>query len=731
MQCDFTDATDACRPDDLPESYQASTQGISAPYGSHDAMSIPRPPSLAPGAMGVSARGAVAGTGAGYLTVSPYGIGLVGDQCEPATDYGNIYLTPSNYQLSDLSPSCLHSLLMEDDLQLFNSLTNSHHDSNAWCMSFEVDGFGLDKVATDLVPVPADKPPKQIGPYLLGPMLGEGTYGKVREGIHTATLARVAVKVMKKRQLWKVKGGLANVEAEIMIMRQLSRGRPGNAHVLGLREVIRGNRKIHLVMDLALASLQHLVDCQYYRRFAEPVAALIFRQVLQGLTFLHSQAVVHKDIKPSNIMVMPDGTVKIADFGVAEIMSMYSRSPRCDRMHGSPAFQCPQIASAKEPFDGFKADVWSTGVTLYLLLLGHLPFTGRTLYQLYENICTEDFDLAGVPELVGQMLRGMLDKDEGDRWTAEECLHWPWVANAALGPWRLEDQYVVCCPDSHQFAKAFSPHHQSSVTGILSDESGDLAPRFAAPHSRSRSHDSVDRPPPPPQPLPVDAGSRSAGSSRSSPAARSRRSPDSHRCSSSAPYSGGDPISGEPTYMQRLYGPHSDMSQGSQSCSSTSTMMDLPTAFWGGAVPAEHQLRMAFGQQAMARPLPSGDDTDDLAVHLQHDSRMQQQMETGGCIHYSRAELLSRAVWQPGSLCIVLCPLAHDRRRSQLVYYLSNAVRYWEDSNPTDADADVPSPGPPEADPPHPAPVPTAACAGAASEVDPNPTADPSSCLLM
>eukprot|EP00668_Euglena_longa_P001859 GGOE01002180.1.p1 GENE.GGOE01002180.1~~GGOE01002180.1.p1 ORF type:complete len:745 (-),score=147.64 GGOE01002180.1:620-2707(-) len=582
---------------------------------------------LAPGAMGVSSRGTVTGNAAGFLTVGPFGIGPAPEQVDSLADYGNVYLTPSNYQLSDLSPSCLHSLLREDDLHLFNSLT-SNHDSNAWCMSSDFDGFALEKVATELVPVPADKPPKQVGRYLLGSVLGEGTYSKVREGIHMTTLARVAVKVMKKRQLWKVKGGIANVEAEILIMRQLSQGRPASAHVLGLREVIRSNRKIHLVMDCALASLQHLIDCQYYRRFSEPVASLVFQQVLMGLSFLHSQSVVHKDIKPSNIMVMPDGTIKIADLGVAEVVSLYSPAPRCDRMHGSPAFQCPQIASAKEPFNGFKADIWSAGVTLFLLLLGRLPFTGRTLYQLYENICTHHFTPGDVSELATQLLQGMLDKDEGDRWTADECLRWPWVANAALGPWQLEDQYVVCCPESHQFAKTFSPYHQSSITGILSGASGDVSPQSGVRSSSSRAPNT--------QFAPTGPSSPTTGSARSSPLPRrDRYTPDGlHRGSSSSACCSGGDLAGEPTYMQPLYGAPSrgfsmGTSQGSQSCSSVSTLMDLPTTFWGAGLPAEHQLRLAFGQQSMARPLASGEDNEDLSANLKHDRRMQEQMEAG------------------------------------------------------------------------------------------------------
>ena len=111
-------------------------------------------------------------------------------------------------------------------------------------------------------PLPLLQPPKRIKDYILGPILGEGTYGKVREAIHTPTLKRVAIKVTKKRNLKKVKGGLANIETGIMIMRQLASDSCAANHVLSLEKVVRCDDKIGIVMDLALASLQHLIDCQ-------------------------------------------------------------------------------------------------------------------------------------------------------------------------------------------------------------------------------------------------------------------------------------------------------------------------------------------------------------------------------------------------------------------------------------------------------------------------------------
>lgn len=79
---------------------------------------------------------------------------------------------------------------------------------------------------------------------------------------------------------------------------------------------------------------------------------------------MHSRGVVHKDIKPGNLLLTTDDVVKITDFGVAEELDQFSRSDLCYSCQGSPAFQPPEIASGKDTWSGFKADIWAAGVTL-------------------------------------------------------------------------------------------------------------------------------------------------------------------------------------------------------------------------------------------------------------------------------------------------------------------------------------------------------------------------------
>lgn len=139
------------------------------------------------------------------------------------------------------------------------------------------------------------------------------------------------------------------------------------------------------------------------------------------MTAVHSQGVVHRDIKPDNLLLTEDDVLKIVDFGVSE---MFERSDymRTAKSAGSPAFLPPELCVAKHgDISGTAADIWSMGVSLYCLRYGRIPFEREGVLEVYAAIRTEtpQFPLDENPAFLELMTR-LLEKDPEKRITMAE-----------------------------------------------------------------------------------------------------------------------------------------------------------------------------------------------------------------------------------------------------------------------------------------------------------------------
>lgn len=105
---------------------------------------------------------------------------------------------------------------------------------------------------------------------------------------------------------------------------------------------------------------------------------------------MHSQGVVHRDIKPDNLLLSKDDVLKIVDFGVSEMFEKKSQMLTA-KSAGSPAFLPPELCvSGHGDVSGTATDIWAMGVTLYCLLFGKLPFSHCGVVQLYEAIKNDE-----------------------------------------------------------------------------------------------------------------------------------------------------------------------------------------------------------------------------------------------------------------------------------------------------------------------------------------------------
>ncbi|CAL8345555.1 unnamed protein product [Merluccius merluccius] len=279
--------------------------------------------------------------------------------------------------------------------------------------------------STEVIYQPRRKRAKLIGKYLMGDLLGEGSYGKVKEMLDSETLCRRAVKILKKKKLRRIPNGEANVKKEIQLLRRLQ-----HKNVIQLVDVLYNEekQKIYPCVCYCVCGMQEMLDSVPEKRFPVFQAHGYFCQLLDGLEYLHSQGIVHKDIKPGNLLLTTDGALKISDLGVAEALHPFAEDDTCRTSQGSPAFQPPEIANGLDTFSGFKVDIWSAGVTLYNITTSLYPFEGDNIYKLFENIGKGGYS---VPEecgpLLSDLLNGMLEYDPVKRFSIQHIRQHNWV----------------------------------------------------------------------------------------------------------------------------------------------------------------------------------------------------------------------------------------------------------------------------------------------------------------
>ncbi|ELK19311.1 Serine/threonine-protein kinase 11 [Pteropus alecto] len=327
-------------------------------------------------------------------------------------------------------------------------------------MSVGMDTFIHRIDSTEVIYQPRRKRAKLIGKYLMGDLLGEGSYGKVKEVLDSETLCRRAVKILKKKKLRRIPNGEANVKKEIQLLRRLRhknviqlvdvlcneekqkiyprpggaapwapRSRAGRGRLAPLLSVAHGRprRRTYMVMEYCVCGMQEMLDSVPEKRFPVCQAHGYFRQLVDGLEYLHSQGIVHKDIKPGNLLLTTSGTLKISDLGVAEALHPFAEDDTCRTSQGSPAFQPPEIANGLDTFSGFKVDIWSAGVTLYNITTGLYPFEGDNIYKLFENIGKGDYTIpGGCGPPLSDLLRGMLEYEPAKRFSIQQIRQHSW-----------------------------------------------------------------------------------------------------------------------------------------------------------------------------------------------------------------------------------------------------------------------------------------------------------------
>ncbi|XP_044970930.1 CBL-interacting protein kinase 22-like [Hordeum vulgare subsp. vulgare] len=265
------------------------------------------------------------------------------------------------------------------------------------------------------------------GRYELGRVLGRGGSSKVYRARDIRTGVFVAVKAIRKPHHpfspEMAATARRSVERELAALRRVK----GHPHVMRLLDVLASRSTVYLVLELARGGT--LLSAMDERgRFDEPTARRLFVQLVSALAHVHSRGVFHRDVKPENLLLDEHGDLKLTDFGLCTLAGRHLgadglAATRC----GSPAYVAPEILYKKR-YDAGKVDVWSSGVALFSLTAGYLPFNDANLMGMYRKIFSGRFRCPRwfSPEL-RCLIGRMLDPNPDTRIKIGEIMEHPWL----------------------------------------------------------------------------------------------------------------------------------------------------------------------------------------------------------------------------------------------------------------------------------------------------------------
>ena len=254
--------------------------------------------------------------------------------------------------------------------------------------------------------------------YKIGRCIGHGAFGKVNICLHILSGRIVAIKSIKKENgIFSKK----NIQYEINLMKKLR----GHKNIITLFEKFENNKYYFIVMENAIGG-NLLQTIKKMTKLTETQSKNIFKQLIKTLKYIHSKNIVHRDIKPHNILLDLNDNIKICDFGVGkEIIKGNLLNETC----GTPAYVSPELLSGKF-FDPFKSDIWSCGVVLYFMLSGFVPFRGENDKELHNNIIKGNFpSIDNISNECSDLLNKILEVDPNKRLDLDDILNHKWFKN--------------------------------------------------------------------------------------------------------------------------------------------------------------------------------------------------------------------------------------------------------------------------------------------------------------
>lgn len=270
-------------------------------------------------------------------------------------------------------------------------------------------------------------------------VVGQGAFATVKKAAERKTGKTFAVKIINKR---KVMGNMDGVTRELEVLQKMDHPR-----IVRLKGFYEDNDNYYMVMEFVSGG--DLMDfVAAHGAVGEDAGREITRQILEAIKYIHSMGISHRDLKPDNILIEQDDPVlvKITDFGLAKIQD---NGTFMKTFCGTLAYVAPEVIGSKNNEGQYDeeeeerneystaVDMWSLGCLVYVILTGHLPFSGSTQVELYKQIGRGSYHEGPLKDFrISDEARAFIDSllqvDVSKRLTAEKALQHPWIRMALL-----------------------------------------------------------------------------------------------------------------------------------------------------------------------------------------------------------------------------------------------------------------------------------------------------------
>ena len=236
---------------------------------------------------------------------------------------------------------------------------------------------------------------KQIGNYTIGAEVGSGAFGKVVLGKHILTGESVAIKILDKLILSQTPEDYELVRQEISILKIVK-----HKYIVRLYEILQTPQHIYIVMEYCEG--KDLMDFILSKKHLSEVESLkYFQQLINALFYLHSQNIAHRDVKIDNMLLDKNKNLKLVDFGLS---TKYSDDTLLDQPCGTVVYAAPEVLDGNE-YHGMLADVWSSGIVLYGMAAGYLPFSDQNDEVNKKDVLEGRIE---IPDFFSPMLKDLL-----------------------------------------------------------------------------------------------------------------------------------------------------------------------------------------------------------------------------------------------------------------------------------------------------------------------------------